>query len=125
MASLRTHARIDRPAEEVWQLVAHPAAISQWFPGIESATATATGRRCAVAGGGQLEEDIVNVDATLRRFRYRINAGMQVEEHLGTVDVLEDGPNACLVLYSTEIHPDSLADMMGPAIEGGVRGLKE
>jgi hypothetical protein len=29
-----------------------------------------------------------------------------------------------LVVYSTEITPDSLADIMGPSIEGGVGGLK-
>lgn len=42
----------------------------------------------------------------------------------GTVDVREDRADRCLVLYSTEITPDTLADLMGPAVEAGVRGLK-
>lgn len=124
MASLRTHARIARPADDVWKAVSDPAGISAWFPGIEHATAGDGTRRCTLTGGGQLDEDIVNVDDRLRRFQYRITAGMPVEHHLGTVDVLEDGADASLVVYSTEITPDSLADLMSPAVEGGVQGLK-
>jgi len=49
---------------------------------------------------------------------------MPVEHHLGTVDVLEDGPQSSLVVYSTEITPDHLAGLVGPSVEGGVQGLK-
>lgn len=48
---------------------------------------------------------------------------MPVDYHLGTVDVLEDGQNT-IVVYSTEISPDELAEVVGPSIEGGVQGLK-
>lgn len=124
MASLRTHARIARPADEVWKVVSDAAGISAWFPAIESSTATHSSRSCTLAGGHQLKEDIVNVDDSLRRFQYRITEGVPVEYHLGTVDVLEDGPDATLVVYSTEITPDGLADMMGPTIQDGLQGLK-
>ncbi|MDQ3430638.1 MAG: hypothetical protein M3467_00090 [Actinomycetota bacterium] len=77
----------------------------------------------ALAGGHELREDVVNVDHGLRRFQYRITEGVPVDYHLGTVDVLEDGQNS-LVVYSTEITPDELADVVGPSIEGGVQGLK-
>lgn len=123
MASLRTHARIARPADEVWKVVSDAAGISAWFPGIEQVSAEAGKRSCTLAGGMTLEEDVVNVDDELRRFQYRITEGMPVEHHLGTVDVLEDGDGS-LVVYSTEITPDSLAGLMRPAIEGGVQGLK-
>jgi hypothetical protein len=66
----------------------------------------------------------VNIDEELRRFQYQITSGMPVEHHLGTDDVPEDGPDGALVVYSTEITPDSLADMIGPSIDGGVQGLK-
>ena len=124
MASLRSTARIARPADEVWKVVSDAAGISAWFPGIETATAGDGTRSCTLAGGHELQEDVVNVDHALRRFQYRITGGMPVEHHLGTVDVLEDGPDAALVVYSTEVTPDGLADLMGPSIEGGVQGLK-
>ncbi len=124
MASLRSTARIARPADEVWKTVSDAAGISSWFPGIEHANATDGTRSCTLAGGHELHEDVVNVDHDLRRFQYKITGGMPVEHHLGTVDVLEDGPDGALVVYSTEITPDSLVDLMGPSIEGGVQGLK-
>ena len=124
MASLRSTVRIARPAEEVWKVVSDAAGISAWFPGIEQATAGGGTRSCTLAGGHELQEDVVNVDGELRRFQYRITGGMPVEHHLGTVDVLEDAPGSTLVVYSTEITPDSLAGMVGPSIEGGVQGLK-
>ena len=124
MASLRSTVRIARPADEVWRTVSEPAGISAWFPGIEQATAVGGTRSCTLAGGHELHEDVVNVDSALRRFQYKITGGMPVEYHLGTVDVLEDGPDSTLVVYSTEITPNSLADLMGPSIEGGVQGLK-
>lgn len=125
MASLRTHVWIDRPAEEVWRVVSDAGSISEWFPSIERSTAATGTRSCTLQGGVELSEDIVNVDGALRRFQYRITAGVPVKHHLGTVDVLEDGADRCLVLYSTEITPDDLADVMGPAVEAGVQGLKE
>jgi hypothetical protein len=123
MASLRSAARIARPADEVWKVVSDAAGISAWFPGIEHATAADGTRSCTLAGGNKLHEDIVNVEGELRRFQYRITGGLPVDHNLGTVEVLEDGQSS-LVVYSTEITPDELADVVGPSIEGGVQGLK-
>jgi hypothetical protein len=122
---LRSTVRIARPADDVWQVVSDAAGISAWFPGIEHATTADGTRSCTLAGGHELHEDVVNVDGELRRFQYRITAGLPVEHHLGTVDVLEDGPQGSLVVYSTEITPDELAPMIGPSIEAGVQGLKQ
>jgi len=61
--------------------------------------------------------------SALVRHRLGITEGAPVDYHLGTVDVLDDGQNS-LVVYSTEITPDELADVVGPSIEGGVQGLK-
>lgn len=124
MATLRVHTRIARPADEVWAVVADAGGISRWFPGIETSTVDGRRRSCTASGGVAIEEEIVTCDAELRRFQYRIvGGGMPVESHLGTVDVLEDADGS-LVIYSTEISPDSLADVMGPATAGGVQGLK-
>jgi len=49
---------------------------------------------------------------------------MPVRHHLGTVEVLVDGPDRSLVMYSTEIAPDSLAELIGTSIDGGVQGLE-
>lgn len=125
MATLRSHTRIDRSPDEVWAVVSDAGAISDWFPAIEKSSATGTTRSCELAGGVPLEEEIVTRDADLRRFQYRITGGaLPVTSHLGTVDVLDDRDGS-LVVYSTEVQPDELAQQLGPAIEDGLRGLKE
>lgn len=126
MATLRSDIRIDRPADEVWAVVSDAGRISEWFPGIQASSASAQGRSCELQGGVPLEEEIVTNDPGLRRFQYRIvGGGVPADSHLGTVDVLALDDGRSLVVYSTEITPDALADMMGPAIESGVQGLKE
>ena len=126
MATLRSDVTIDRPADDVWAVVSDARRISEWFPAVLTSSATGNGRSCELQGGVPLEEEIVTNDPALRRFQYRIvGGGVPAESHLGTIDVhaLDDGRS--LVVYSTEITPDELAGTMGPALEGGVQGLKE
>lgn len=124
MATLRTHATIDRPVQEVWEVVSDAGNISAWFPAVETSSASGTKRQCELVGGNPLEEEIVTNDSDLRRFQYRITGGMPVESHLSTVDVL-DTDAGTVVVYSTEVTPDAVADTLGPAIEDGLRGLKQ
>lgn len=125
MATLRTHLTIDRPADQVWSTVSDAGNISAWFPMVKTSSAEGSGRNCTLDGDVPLEEEIVTDDAELRRFQYRIvGGGVPVESHLGTIDVLDQGGSS-LVVYSTEVTPDEIAGTLGPAIEDGLRGLKE
>ncbi len=125
MATLRSHITIDRPAGEVWAVVSDAGAISTWFPMVQTSTATGEDRHCTLEGGVPLDEKIVTNDPDLRRFQYRIvGGGVPAQSHLGTIDVIEQG-GISLVVYSTEITPDELAGTLGPAIEDGIRGLKQ
>jgi hypothetical protein len=125
VATARYDVRIARNADDVWKVVSDAGTISDWFPGMTASSATDTTRTITLDGGLVLEEDIVTNDAALRRFQYRVTGGaMPVEFHLGTVDVLEDG-DGCRVIYSTDIRPDDFVGIVGPATEGGLKGLKE
>lgn len=123
MATIRHRSHIDRSPDEVWKVVADAAAISSWFPGIDTSSTAGTTRRCSM-GGVELVEEIVTVDDELRRFQYRITEGpMPLEFHLGTVDVLPDDDGS-LVIYSTEVIPDDAKPVFDAAIASGVEGLK-
>ena len=125
MATLRTHLTIDRPADEVWSVVSDAGTISAWFPMVQTSTANGDQRHCELTGGVPLDEEIVTNDPELRRFQYRIiGGGVPDASHLGTVDVLDLGRSS-LVVYSTEVTPDDIADTLGPAIEDGIQGLKK
>jgi carbon monoxide dehydrogenase subunit G len=125
VATHRTHITIDRPIDEVWAAVNDAGNISAWFPVVQTSEAGGGERHCTLEGGVPLDEEIITNDPGLRRFQYRIvGGGMLVETHLGTVDVIEQDGRS-LVVYSTEVTPDEVADTLGPAIEDGVRGLKD
>ena len=125
MATLRTHLTIDRSADEVLAVVSDAANISAWFPAVLTSATDGDKRHCEREGEISLDEEIVTSDAELRRFQYRIVGGaVPVSSHLGTVDVLDQGGSS-LVIYSTEVTPDEVAAALGPAIEDGLRGLKD
>lgn len=124
MTTLRTHLTIKRSVDDVWSVVSDAAAIAAWFPMVQTSSVDGAQRYCQLTGGIPIFEKIVTNDPELRRFQYRIDGGgVPVTSHLGTVDVLDvDGSTE--VVYSTEVTPDSLAGLLGPAVEDGLRGLK-
>jgi uncharacterized protein YndB with AHSA1/START domain len=126
VATLRSDITVDRPVEHVWSVVSDAGRISDWFPSLLTSSLAGNERHCQLEGGIPLQEEVVTNDGDLHRFQYRIvGGGVPVESHLGTVDVIGLDDGRSLVLYSTEVEPDELADTLGPAIAAGVRGLKE
>jgi hypothetical protein len=45
--------------------------------------------------------------------------------HLGTVDVISDGPNRCMLMYSTDMEPEVLALPIAGAASIGIAKVKE
>lgn len=121
MGTVRRHAFIDAPADTVWSLVGEPGSLHEWFP-ITATKMEGSTRWITLANGLVFEEEIVTLDHDLRRFQYRIVNNPIVTSHLGTVDVIPDGPSRCLVVYSTDMEPEVLAlPIAGAAGEGLVR----
>ena len=120
--SIRHDVRIGRPADDIWTLVGDPARLAEWFPGIESCTVDGDQRVIVTRSGLPMPEQLLTVDATLRRFQYRITSPL-FKEHLGTIDVhdLEDG--TALVVYSTDADPAALALVIGGAARAALAHL--
>jgi carbon monoxide dehydrogenase subunit G len=123
MGSVRRYARIARPADDVWRVIADPASISRWFPGVVDATVDGTTRVITTASGIPMPEEIVTNDALQRRFQYRITAGI-VRNHTGTIDVFDLGDGSSLLSYATDCEPDAMALMIGGATGAAVAELK-
>jgi hypothetical protein len=45
--------------------------------------------------------------------------------HTGTVDVIADGPNRCMLMYSTDMEPEVLALPIAGAASIGIAKVKE
>jgi len=123
MATIRSHARVHRSADEVWKIVGDPTRIIEWFPGVVGVTVEDGKRTLQLASGLPVNEEIVTLDNEMRRFQYRITGPLPVDYHLGTMDVIEDGEPGCLLLYSTEIIPEPMAFVLDGAISEGIVNL--
>jgi hypothetical protein len=93
-------------------------------------------RTITLASGLPLIERVA-VRPDLRRFQYRLEGALPVEEHLASIDVIPgpgpgpnsdggSGPNArCLVVYSTDVVPHALAPIIDGAVGEALDSLKQ
>lgn len=123
MATIRSHARVQRTADDVWKVVGDPARIIEWFPGVTAVTVEDDLRTLTLASGLPIREQIVTLDPRMRRFQYRILGPLPVTYHLGTMDVIDDGEPGCLLVYSTEIVPEPMAFVLDGVISEGIANL--
>jgi Polyketide cyclase / dehydrase and lipid transport len=121
--SVRRQVRIARPPDEVWAIVGDPARIQEWFPGIESSTVDGTTRVIVTGSGLPMPEEIVTNDPLQRRFQYRITAPM-IREHLSTLDVLDLEDGTCLVVYSADADPSTMALVIAGAAGNALEHLR-
>lgn len=125
MATFRFHTRVSVPPDEVWAVLSDVDTIHKWFPGVEKATFDGTHRILELADGSRITARVVTSDDELRRFQYSFVNGLPppIDFHLGTLDVIEDGAGS-LVMYSQQVEPDTLGDIVGPAVAGGIEGIR-
>ncbi len=112
MATIRYERRIKASPDTVWGVVRKPASIPEWFPGITSCDMEGTLRTIHLANGLSMPENIIVSDDIARRFAYSIVSPLY-RSHLGTIDVIEIGPQDSLCVYSTTAEPDVLALVIG------------
>ena len=126
MPTVDKQIRIDRPADEVWNVVGDVGAISAWFPGLASSRAHDGKRVCELEGGaGTLVEDIVAYDGDARTYEYAItDAPMPVESHHARVEVHDEG-DASLLIWRTEVEPASTAEAMDSLFDAALAELKQ
>lgn len=117
LGSIRHQIRIHRPAATVWKLAGDPTRLHEWFPGIASCQVDGNNRLITLGSGLPMPEEILINDPIQRRFQYRITAPI-FKHHRGTIDVIDLGDDTCLVVYSTEADPRTMA----LTIAGGAAG---
>ena len=123
IGSIRHHVRIDRPAPDVWRLAGDPTRLHEWFPGIVACTVDGNQRVITTGAGLPMPEEILVQDDTQRRFQYRLTTPM-VKHHRGTIDVLDLGDDTCVVVYSTEADPRTMALLIAGGAAGALDELK-
>jgi uncharacterized protein YndB with AHSA1/START domain len=123
LGSMRYHVQINRSADDVWALAGDPARLHEWFPVVTSCTVDGATRVIVLGSGMPMPEEILVRDDTLRRFQYRITAPI-FRHHRGTIDVLDMGDGTCVVVYSTEADPRTMALTISGGTAGALDELK-
>ena len=124
MGTVRRHAFVDCNADKVWSFVGAPERLHEWFP-ITECRVEGNKRWITLAAGIVFEEDIITLDQDLRRFQYKIVNNSLIKFHLGTVDVIPDGDNRCLMMYSTDMDHEVLALPIAGAASLGLEKVKQ
>lgn len=124
MASLRHDRFIKAPATVVWDVIADPAAIVEWFPGIVWCQVEGRQRTIRTAAGLEFPEEILAIDSSTRHFAYRIVAP-SFHFHLGTIDVVALDEGSSLCLYATTALPDAMALMIAGATIGALEQIAQ
>jgi hypothetical protein len=122
--SVRRHVRIERTADEVWAFIGDPARLHEWFPGIVATAVDGTTRVITTQSGLPIPEQILTNDPLQRRFQYRITAPM-FREHLSTLDALDLGDGTCVVSYSADAEPSTLALVIAGAAGNALEHLRD
>jgi hypothetical protein len=123
LGSIRHQIRIRRPAATVWKLAGDAARLHEWFPGISSCHVDGTTRVITLDSGLTMPEEILVVDDVQRRFQYRLTTHL-VSFHRGMIDVIDLGDDTCLVVYSTDADPRTMALTIGGATAGALDELQ-
>jgi carbon monoxide dehydrogenase subunit G len=117
--SVRRHVEIAASADAVWAVVGRPELVHHWFPGMDTCTVDGDQRVITLRTGIPLVEQILTNDPIQRRFQYTLVGGL-FQEHLGTVDVIELGPDRSLVTYQSDLRPAAMALVLGGATGGAL-----
>jgi len=121
-ASVRRERTMDVPAEQAWAVVSRADLLHLWFPGIVACTVDGDTRTITLGSGMSLAETLLTNDPLQRRFQYRIAGGL-FAEHLGTIDVIALDEGRCLVVYSSDADPATMAVVLGGATGGALEEL--
>lgn len=120
--TVRHHVRIDRPADQVWELAGDPARLHEWFPGLTGCRVDGTSRTIVLGSGMEMPEEIITNDPVQRRFQYRLLLPI-VKDHRGTIDVVDLGDDTCVVTYATDCDPRTMALTIGGGTAGALDEL--
>lgn len=134
MASAKVSERVEASAERVWGLLGDFGGIDRFSDAIEKCTVEGEGvgaRRTLSMGAISLVERLEAFDGPGRRLQYSIVEGpLPMENYLATIEVREDGTDACTVDWSGSFDPKGISDEQAVAMvegiyKGGIKGVKK
>jgi Polyketide cyclase / dehydrase and lipid transport len=122
MGSIYKEIAIHTSAEKAWAVVRDVGAVHRRFvPGLVTDTHLEPGANARIvtfANGMVVRELIVNIDDERRRFAYAAISDM-FKHHNASMQVFDDGPGRCRLVWITDLLPDEAANAVGKIIDEG------
>ena len=112
------------PAGAVWEIVSDVCR-SDWVPMVDAIVMDGDVRSFEMAGIGQIQERILEVDHDALRLRYSaISTPANIEHHLATICIVPE-VDSCVLHWTTEIAPDQFADTVRGGMQLSISGLRK
>ncbi len=124
MGSATNEIDIQRPADDVWNVVSDFGGIAAWMPGIDSCRVEGDDRVLEMMGM-EITEKLIRRDENTRTLTYGIaKSPMPLEHHEATIAVTPVDDGSSHVTYAVDVAPDSMTDVMSNAYAGALQALK-
>lgn len=126
MASIRKDLTLTAPAAKVWDALADFYAVhTRVAPGFLTALERAAdgARVVTFANGSVAAEYLVDCDADHRRLAYTIPSE-RMKAHMASVQVFEEGPDTCKVVWITDVLPIEIAPYIDGQMSAGAEVMR-
>ncbi len=129
MAKIRNEVSIDKPANDVWAIVRKFGENRDWSNILSDSKLEGAFRVCTLgenspAPGATLKEKLLQADDTLMRLEYTVTeAPFPLEFHNALIEVYPDHERS-VVVWTTNVVPDELAEMFSPGFDADLKSLK-
>ena len=124
MKTISLEQKLACPAGAVWEIVSDVCR-SDWVPMVDAIVMDGDVRSFEMAGIGQIQERILEVDHDSLRLRYSaISTPANIEHHLATICIVPEG-DSCVLQWTTEIAPDQFADTVRGGMQLSIAELRK
>jgi hypothetical protein len=126
MASIHKEIALNVSAENVWAVVRDIGAVHKRFvPGLVADVRLEEDARIVTFSNGLVvRELIVDIDDKRRRFAYAA-VGEMFKHHNASMQVFEDGPDRCHLLWITDLLPNEAVSAVSKIIDQGATIMKQ
>ena len=126
MACVYREIHFDAPAEFVWDAVRDVGAVhSKLVPGVVLETELEAGARTVKFANGMVVRELnVDVSEELKRVSYA-SVGGRASHHNASMQVFEESPSGCRVVWVTDVLPNELAAPISSMVELGAQAMKK
>lgn len=125
MASIRKEFTVDAPATQIWEAIRDVGAVhTRLARGMVRDTRVEGDCRIVTFANGQVvRERIVGIDDRSRRLAYAA-VGWRTTHHNASFEVVDDGESRSRVIWTTDLLPDGLAELVEALMEQGSAAIK-